>query len=366
MSYAKASLPLMSMQRFDFLNMNTLHCAVCQNKKDLVKSFLAQGVDINSTNENGETPLHVASFSGFTDMVKYLLKNNADMTITCLRGNTALFSALKHHKYETAKVLLRHGSDSIIDLTLAKIHWKYAQLCESIIKGDSDAVKRRLEKAKDVNFPGVKKETPLFWAVFANRPALVKMLIDKGADVNQRNFLNCKPVLHLAVEEDNLEMLRYLLSHDVDLECTIDIHCGAVTPLFLAAIEEQPEMMRLLLRNGANVNARNTNRDQTALHYVSEYEDTAFLELLFEYEVKIDATDRFGQTVLHYAARNEESAGPLKFLLERDAVSVNHRDKGGNTPLNDSFFSRCILKNTFFVKKSAGYLLVSISDYYFS
>ncbi len=56
---------------------------------EAVKAILAQGVDVNEVNEDGETALHKAAFTGTTNVVQYLVDHGAEVDARNTNGETA-------------------------------------------------------------------------------------------------------------------------------------------------------------------------------------------------------------------------------------------------------------------------------------
>jgi ankyrin repeat protein len=64
-------------------------CAAAQNKNlDMLNDLLTYGADINATNGDGNTALHVAINDGLTEVVRYLLDHGADVNKTDSDGST--------------------------------------------------------------------------------------------------------------------------------------------------------------------------------------------------------------------------------------------------------------------------------------
>jgi ankyrin repeat protein len=91
------------------------------------------------------------------------------------------------------------------------------------------------------------------------------------------------------------------------------------------------EIARLLLQNGADVNARN-NYGSTLLHYAVSYGHVDTLHLLVENGADLEALNNRGSRALHWAAR----FGYLPFiqeLISRYHVDINARSNNGRTAL---------------------------------
>ncbi len=61
---------------------------------EAVKAILAQGVDVNEANEDGETALHKAAFTGATNVVQFLVENGAEVDARNTNGETPWSMAL--------------------------------------------------------------------------------------------------------------------------------------------------------------------------------------------------------------------------------------------------------------------------------
>lgn len=62
----------------------------CWDIMDIVRFLVEYGVDINATDNKGNTPLMFATRENNVELVKLLLRNNADPFIKNMNGSTAL------------------------------------------------------------------------------------------------------------------------------------------------------------------------------------------------------------------------------------------------------------------------------------
>ena len=99
---------------------------------------------------------------------------------------------------------------------------------------------------------------------------LVKALLDKGANPNLKDDGRLATPLFYAAEAGFESCVRLLLQRGADVNGH-DIM--GYTPLVLAASKNHPSTLRILLDNGANVNMK-TVADETPLEYVNQLPNT--------------------------------------------------------------------------------------------
>ncbi|KAM0271865.1 hypothetical protein ACHAQH_008965 [Verticillium albo-atrum] len=102
-------------------------------------------------------------------------------------------------------------------------------------------------------------------------------------------------------------------------------------PLHRAAANGRDAVVRLLLKWGANTEARDGG-GQTPLHRAAANGHDAVVRLLLEKGANTEARDGGGQTPLHRAAANGHDA-VVRLLLEKGA-NANATDHDGETPLS--------------------------------
>lgn len=125
----------------------------------------------------------------------------------------------------------------------------------------------------------MEKETlneQLFDAARNNDLELAKLLIEKGADVNAKEWDGSTP-LHVVAFNGSLEFAKLLIEKGADVNCKDK---NAFTPLHLAA-DDKLEVIELLIEKGAYLNAKN-ELGYTALHCAALYNSVEVAKLLIE------------------------------------------------------------------------------------
>ena len=126
------------------------------------------------------------------------------------------------------------------------------------------------------------KQQQLFDAIEAKNLSKVKRLIsDPKVDINAKNKDGYKP-LHRAVIQNDLEMIRLLIENGADVNSKEDKY-GA-TPLIVAAQLDHPEIAKLLIENGADINVKDY-KGWTTLHKSTRRGSLEISKLLIEKKI---------------------------------------------------------------------------------
>lgn len=186
-----------------------------------------------------------------------------------------------------------------------------------------EVVRLLLDKGANVN-PSTRYKTPLMHAASEGNDEAVKLLLSRGAQVNVKTDEGT--ALMMAVNGGHIEALKLLLAAGADVKA---VHRIGDQALMMAArqrsyrnptLEPNPEIVRLLLAQGADPNARG-DWGRTALMHANT---AAKVKLLVAAGSDLEAKDDDGQTALMKAASNG-NAGVVTALLEGGA-NVNAFD----------------------------------------
>jgi len=85
--------------------------AALNGNSDKVKEFVAGGLVVDTTDENGSTAMMLPAYNNHTRIVKYLLGKGADANHRDINNRTALMYASSGPANETVKLLLEAGAE---------------------------------------------------------------------------------------------------------------------------------------------------------------------------------------------------------------------------------------------------------------
>lgn len=168
------------------------------------------------------------------------------------------------------------------------------------------------------------KMSKIHSAARAGNLEMVRELLEKGVDVNSREFLTKWSPLHCAAGGSHFEVVRLLLDRGADINATGSFG----TPLHNT---KDVEMVRELLAAGADPMV-SVGKGLTPLHTFSGEGNTEIVVVLLDAGVDVDVRDEGGNTPLCQAAAYGRT-DPARVLLERGA-DVNVSTTKGQTPLD--------------------------------
>uniref|UniRef100_A0A1L8DIW8 Ion transport domain-containing protein n=1 Tax=Nyssomyia neivai TaxID=330878 RepID=A0A1L8DIW8_9DIPT len=269
---------------------------------DLLEEFIDMGADVNFSDINGISALHLAAFSGCVKCTKFLVNCGVDVNLQT-KCYTPLHCAAFGNSVEAAGVLLQHGAS--VDINTKRQHLTY-------------------------NY----EETLLHCAVRANAVDCVKLFIAHGADVNSVKSNGTNPI-HLAADLGHAQCLNALLcAKDVDPNIRICIREKESTALHLAADAGNVECVALLLAKGADAKLKN-HRGFTPLHLAARAASLECCEVLLRLGgADPNAEDYDERTTLHAGIGKSESAFDILENLIAWGANVNHQDVYGFTALH--------------------------------
>jgi ankyrin repeat protein len=169
----------------------------------------------------------------------------------------------------------------------------------------------------------------LMLAVDAADLAGVKQAIARGAQPGVLNAAGYSVMSH-AVTLENVAICNELLEHGADADgAGID---ESIPPIVCAAIHHNVPILDLLIRHGANVNAR-TSGGNTALNVAAAMGHEDVVAALIRAGADVNAADAHGWTPLMSAVSQPESAAVVENLLIAGA-HPDVADDEGRTAMN--------------------------------
>jgi ankyrin repeat protein len=237
-----------------------LYWAIQSDDLATTQLLIRAGADVKTPNRYGITPIGIAAGNGNVAMIRALLEAGADPNTVDPANETPLISAVRSGEFDAVRLLLEHG---------AKVDWAeptYGQ-------------------------------TALMFAVREASPAIVDLLIKKGASIDVRTRTGPTPAFRPANPPGGGSHGVGIVRSGLPERGNRQPIPGSMTPLLYAARDGKLEALKLLVSAGADINEVEAN----------------------------------GISVLLMAIGNNRM-DVARFLIDKGA-DVNHADWYGRTPL---------------------------------
>jgi len=259
--------------------------------------FLAEDkkLPVNTTNHKGQMPQHIAAKHGNYEALKYLIdkENGTNLLAVDNDGNNLLHYASMSSNIETVRYLIEN-----------------------------------LRLINYINSQGGNHLTPLQIAAINGNVTIFFYLIEKGADINKKVFIDengCIPPRALLTGDNN---------NDLIYNCEID----EISLLFYAAIGGNTKIITFLIDKKFDVNETSENCDITPLYLAAKYGKLDAFKLLIEKGAHLSLknyADGTLQTIdsLLTVAYYRGSFDIVKYMLETSMFDIEQNVCGGCTLL---------------------------------
>lgn len=189
---------------------------------------LKDTADINTTTEQGVSPLIYAAQQGHVDLVKILVYNKAN---------------------------IYHKSNDSVNVLLAASIFNHVEIVDFVAG-----------KGLSVNTFDNRGITPMHYAAAYGYTSMFSKLYELGADLNCRDQDGNTPLI-TAVYVGNTFMVDSLITHGADINAKDDL---GFTPLMIAVMQSYSDITYLLLQKGADANLI-TNSGTSALSLAVDF-----------------------------------------------------------------------------------------------
>jgi ankyrin repeat protein len=312
-----------------------LHLAAQSGRLEIVDLLLSRGLDVNTLEKGDDTTaMHWAAAAGHVAVVRRLADAGGDVIghgddheLEVIGWATCWDGCDDDAHRAVVEELMRRGARHHI---FSAVAMNLAGEVREIVARDRTALSRKMSRFEDFR-------QPLHFAVRQNRPAMVELLIELGADPAGKDGSGLPPIayatspsvdraihealwtrgeksdlftalalgewaeaerllredpgrlarsgvssgtLHLMAKRNNLAAVRWLLEHGADVSGLWDHWDSAVTALHLAIMVNHPDMVQLLLDAGADTYIKDSKHDSDAMGWAEFFERRPLIDMV--------------------------------------------------------------------------------------
>lgn len=256
--------------------MNILE-AVLDDNVDALESLIAGGADVNAVDEEGSTPLLLASEFGNTEIAKILMTNGANIDQRDYDGLSPVEMAIYNCHFAVARLLIASGCDLSVEQE------GFGLMHAAAAMGSIRIGRMLRERGLSLEATDDSGRTPLHWAAQEGHTSFGQWLIDNGAPLDIEDIDGC-------------------------------------TPLYQAAAEGHLGFVKMLLKAGADVNYRGSSGD--ALSIAIGFNRIAVVDFLDRYGARFDVKDEYGHYPIWHAVKYSHRTLVTRYMARyRDILS---------------------------------------------
>ncbi|KAI5777257.1 ankyrin repeat-containing domain protein [Geopyxis carbonaria] len=271
--------------------------------------------------ESGFTALQAAVSSKNQKLVAMIIDAGADIHAPPSilpdgkMGRNLLHRAVAAGNYQMVCSLVSRGADvNELDESSCRVHVAYnckTALQEAVAQGKPSIIKLLLESGAKVHMPG--------WSLFSiaalvdgcNQKQIVKALVEAKVDINV--YDEGDPPLVAASSQGNMDLVKFYL----DLGANIDFKSIEGTALWMATNRKDAKLVWFLLKSGADVNISSSGRS-SPLEKAISMRNPEIISLLLDNGADVDENRAILEKAVFFG-----DLDIVRMLLERN-VKINH------------------------------------------
>ncbi|XP_057330672.1 putative ankyrin repeat protein RF_0381 [Microplitis mediator] len=296
-----------------------LLCIAVETRNDeIIEFLLARNVPVNNANEEDrDTPLQLAVKDRNLFLVEKLLEKGADI------NKESLFS------------------QNAVDITISQKHVNdFVRVYHN-----RTVLEKLVDHVSENNITDRNYQKLLINLIEKGHVKLSEKLLNKCLHVDLNEAMSAYNFLCVAVEKKSLNIVSLLLARGVDVNYIDYTRIGAKTALYIACKNEDEEMVKLLLINGASTDIKNgpfvadKSRNCFSTFYypihaaIEDNYDCKVLELLLDHGADLHKKYVDPSGCQGSALSLAFSCSPIKCIkmLIKKGVDINFKDENGNS-----------------------------------
>ncbi|MBP5274008.1 MAG: ankyrin repeat domain-containing protein [Abditibacteriota bacterium] len=330
-----------------------LHMAAYGGNINIIKSLLERKLSTVAKDDQNLLPIDYSAAAGHDEAVLLLADNMPEEEISLntllplLVGEKKellknLFGRIKDkNRFNTdkdspARIIAQYSTADMmafleeqgVDITYVSPQGNSA-LQEAAAAGNLEVLKLLIEKGMDINAPVASTGfTPIMTACCSDNSDIVKYLASRGAKTDVPSAKGTY-LIHEAAYRGNLELVMFLAENGTDINLP---DSDGVTPLYNALDANQPGVADWLLKRGANTKLKTKNGD-TCLHFaVLSDNERLFREMIPSLKSLVGKANNNGVTPILDAFMIGNL--PIVFALQAVGAKLDDTDNDGNTALH--------------------------------
>ncbi len=260
---------------------------------EAITTHIRAGANIETKDKKGKTALMIVSQYGNKNELEYFLGKRPDIHAIDKEGFSALFASARSGNFENFELLYRRKANIN---TLSKQNETIFMI--ACIEGRRDLIQFIFDKGIEINAVNSKGESALAYAVRGNNIEIINFLINNNININMIDNDGNLPPLFLAAEHGHVDVLKLLLEKGINVNHRNNINLNAC---HIAIKHDKPEFLQELIKHGADIHATFGIQKTTLLIFASKKKKSKTVNYLLTQSVDVNFRDADNKSALCYA-----------------------------------------------------------------
>jgi len=297
---------------------NYLYYAAYNDDYKVMDYLINKGGRISFKSKYGVTPLMIASTTNKNlNIIKLLLNNGADINAESNSGMTPILSSAYNSNLNIMKFLSKNGAnlnDKKGTETILHI--------AATSNPNPDVIIFLVKQGLNINEKDFFEETPFIKALKFNNFDVVNTFLKFDNNLIYYKSKYEDNILHHAAINKNPQFLHYILENENKLFDINSRNKHGETYLMNAALYNRNiNVMRYLLKNGANVNSRNIIGNTVLMKLINRYNKEDLMDrinLLVENGADLNVKDRYGDDLLSMSLSSDKKIEIINYFFNKE------------------------------------------------
>ena len=302
-----------------------------------VEERYTQNIDLNKTNDNGETILHKCVQKGCLESAKWLILKGSDIEAQNNEMETPLFYAALSNNGAVVRFLITQGANT------SHLNKHKRTILQEVLIAGKNTINTLFEHTQNLNNSDIHGNNLIFDAIANGNIELIEKVIkNKNIDINQVNYEG-NTILHKDAVLKNNELAIKLM--EAGANPTILDKSGK-NFLFYAVSKgiENEIVLDKAIELGCDINSKDSENKTILMHSIEKYllenekelKESHFkmIKKLLKEGVQVDALDNKKETVLFKVIRSLDER-LIALFIKHDALKINDKNIDGDTVLVD-------------------------------
>lgn len=192
---------------------NLLHHASQKGHSNLIEFLIEKGIDVNSLDKRGRTPLYLSCLDRQLNSARTLISKGADIDISGEHNPLDIASSNSYEGTEIVELLLENNAN----VNQICRGTKVTPLMGALHQTKTKALKLLLNAGANPNHIDINGDSPLGRVSEHEFPEHVNLLLEFKGNINYQNSSG-NSALHLAVKRRNRKVIEVLVSNGIKID----------------------------------------------------------------------------------------------------------------------------------------------------